>query len=188
MRDPLTIVSSPCSYLSVLFPTLCGPTKSFQNFESWFCASVVPHSFYAIIVPLPNSLLTLLLLFIFDGWDSQGVSIPSAAALSVSSMFSAKTNDNFIERVTYESVANSCSMFPNIATHAAAATTFVLKDCSPVHDLATLFRQMLEIAQIVKHVDKVVAGHTSFGDMRTLLQQNQQWNADVQKMLSKIVD
>ena len=49
-------------------------------------------------------------------------------------------------------------------------------------------RSLSDITRIVNRVHDHVCGHSSYGDIRTLLQRNQLWNEDVQKYLSSIVE
>lgn len=52
----------------------------------------------------------------------------------------------------------------------------------------TVSRPLSELNRIVQRVHDHVCGHASFGDMRTLLQRNKLWNADVQRLLSVLVE
>lgn len=61
-------------------------------------------------------------------------------------------------------------------------------DCTLEDEKMTIDLLLLEVAQIVKRVDKYVCGHACFGNVRIFLQQNNLWNCGFQKTLSPIAE
>lgn len=105
-RGPLFIVSSLCSDFSSLLATKCGSTETFQNIEYRFCAGVSNSSSHATSIALHDIILALMLLYNANIPANQRVVALFAAAFAISHESESKTNEDFNNFVTYESVVS----------------------------------------------------------------------------------
>lgn len=91
---------------------------------------------------------------------------------------------SFVPLIRSTSASNSSTpSLSSLAGRPVPATCDVADDVHPSEHVDSLSRPIAEVSKIVKRVRDHVCGRASFGDMRTLIQQNCLWDADVEKIL-----
>lgn len=93
---------------------------------------------------------------------------------------------SIVEDETYDYIQLDRFSSPSSSTSTPKCSAVALSGHSVFTSVWSSCRRMSDVTRIVHRVYEHVCGHALYGDTRTLLQRNNNWNDDEEKMLSTV--